>query len=77
MKRINSAPQTEALIETLEESLSNTYGSRFIIDLQEICGQHTLKSIFGEGVSTKVGRDEYKNMLRGAWYATLEKKVVK
>jgi hypothetical protein len=76
MKRNIATPQTENLIDELESNLANIYGTDFVIDLQEICGQHTLRSVFGEGVSTKIGRDKYANMLRGAWYAANQKKIV-
>lgn len=77
MKRIVTNPQLENLIDELETSLANIYGSEFVIDLQEICGQHTLKSVFGKDKEKTENRVKYSNMLRGAWYAAHQNKVVK
>ena len=63
----------DALIDELEYSLSETYGSRFVIDLQEMCGMHTLKAFFGKDAETENNKRIYAAMLRGAWYAANEK----
>lgn len=67
-------PQVESLIEQLEQSLSETYSTRFVIDLQEMCGLHTIREYFGKSTTTSEKRSQYVAMLRGAWYAANEKK---
>lgn len=77
MKKTQVERPVDALIDELEYSLSETYGSRFVIDLQEMCGMHTLKAYFGKGAETENSKKIYAAMLRGAWYASNEQKLKK
>jgi len=74
MKKQDIKPSVESLIDQLEQSLSETYGTRFVIDLQEMAGLHTMREYFGKGAVTTQKRDLYASMLKGAWYAANEKK---
>lgn len=66
----------EALMEQLEYDLNNLYGSEFIEDLQELCGLTTMRAVFGKGATTQSKQSEYVAMLRGAWYAARQSKLV-
>lgn len=74
MKKIKGEQPIEALIEGLESLLAEKYSSRFVIDLQEMCGLHTMREYFGKSATSSEKRNQYAAMLRGAWYASLEKK---
>lgn len=74
MKKTKVEASVESLIDQLEQSLAETYSTRFVIDLQEMCGLHTMREYFGKGAITSEKRSQYAAMLRGAWYAANEKK---
>lgn len=77
MKKTQVERNVDALIDELEYSLSETYGPKFVINLQVICEIHTIKSYYGKSQETVDKKQKYAAMLRGAWYATHEPKLIK
>ena len=74
MKKTQLERPVDALIDELEEALSDRYGQQFVIGISEICGVSSLKTYFGKGAETLEKKKIYAAMLRGAWYASQEMK---
>lgn len=71
MKKTQVARPVEAVIDELEEALSDRFGQQFVIEITKICGMHSLRDYNSATPEKKL---VYAAMLRGAWYASQEMK---